>query len=207
MKKESKSDRTRAFIIEKASTLFNTKGYHGTSMADIMEATGLTKGGIYGNFKKKGIDKKGVKEEIALAAFEYNVKAVERDIALRTHVIEHTADKLKAVVFYYKEKVLNFPIDGGCPLMNTAVDADDNFPNLLKKVRLRMKDWQDKIVHTINKGIKREELVDDIDPVDFATYYIGCLEGGILLSRLFDDRNSFAVMASNLVEKIDSIKK
>ena len=47
-----KSKETRKLIIEKAAILFNQKGFHGTSMADIMDATELTKGGIYGNFKK-----------------------------------------------------------------------------------------------------------------------------------------------------------
>ena len=57
-----KSDKTRQFIIDKAADLFNTQGYSGTSMADIMEVTGLSKGAIYGNFKREGGDKKGVKE-------------------------------------------------------------------------------------------------------------------------------------------------
>src|SRR5947208_3176859 len=64
----TKSDRTRQFIIEKAAHLFNTKGYAATSMSDIIEATGLAKGGIYGNFKSKG--------EIAVEAFEYAAKKV-----------------------------------------------------------------------------------------------------------------------------------
>ena len=93
-----KSEKTRQFIVEKAAALFNTKGFYGTSMADIMEVTGLTKGGIYGNFKTDGADKKGVKEEIALAAFEHAVEVVKRTVGLRTRVIEDSLDKLKAVV-------------------------------------------------------------------------------------------------------------
>lgn len=206
MKKETKSDRTRALIVEKSASLFNRKGFHGTSLSDIMEATGLTKGGIYGNFKREGLNKKGVKEEIALAAFEYNVNAIEQEISMRTHVINNTADKLKAVIFYYKEKVLNYPVEGGCPLMNTAIDADDNVPNLLKQVKLRMASWHDRIVYTINKGIKKGELVKTTSPEEFATYYIGTLEGGILLARLFSDNSKFETMATALVEKIEAIK-
>lgn len=49
-----KSERTRQFIIEKVAPIFNRKGYAGTSLSDLTEATGLTKGAIYGNFKKQG---------------------------------------------------------------------------------------------------------------------------------------------------------
>jgi TetR/AcrR family transcriptional repressor of nem operon len=62
--KLSKADRTRQFIIETTASIFNTKGYAGTSMSDITEATGLTKGAVYGNF--------GNKEDVALAVFDYN---------------------------------------------------------------------------------------------------------------------------------------
>ena len=58
----SKSSRTKQFIIEKTAPVFNAKGYAGTSINDLMIATGLTKGNIYGNFENK--------DEVALAAFD-----------------------------------------------------------------------------------------------------------------------------------------
>jgi len=103
-----KSEETRRHIIEKAAVLFNQKGFHGTSIRDIMDATGLTKGGIYGNFKKEGADKKGVKEEIALAAFKYAVAAVGNEIRTRTSVIDNSIDKLKTVVYFYHNDVKKF---------------------------------------------------------------------------------------------------
>lgn len=69
----TKAERTKAFIIEKTSSVFNQKGVVGTSLSDITEATGLTKGAIYGNFADK--------EEVALAAFEYNVDKVFSGLA------------------------------------------------------------------------------------------------------------------------------
>ncbi|MCR6640468.1 MAG: TetR family transcriptional regulator [Sporocytophaga sp.] len=42
---ESKAEKTKALIIEKAAHAFNKKGFHGTSMNDILEVTGLAKGG------------------------------------------------------------------------------------------------------------------------------------------------------------------
>ena len=56
-----KSLRTRQHIIQTTSKLFNKQGFAGTSLSDLSSATGLTKGGIYGNFKNK--------EEVALEVF------------------------------------------------------------------------------------------------------------------------------------------
>ena len=66
-----KAERTTAYIIETVAPIFNRHGYIGTSMSDLTEATGLTKGAIYGNFENK--------EALALSAFEHN-----RNILLQT---------------------------------------------------------------------------------------------------------------------------
>ena len=201
-----KSEKTRQYIIEKAAVLFNTKGFHGTSMADIMEATGLTKGGIYGNFKLNGKNKKGVKEEIALAAFEHAVEVVNQQVRSRTRVIENSLDKLKAVVYFYKERILNPPIDGGCPILNSSIEADDNHPVLRDRVLAEIRLWHSKIVYTLQKGIEKKEVREDIDPDEFATLFIGSIEGGIMMARIHKDVVPFEVMARQLVRRIDELK-
>ncbi|MCR9287643.1 MAG: TetR/AcrR family transcriptional regulator [Bacteroidetes bacterium] len=207
MNKVTKSDKTRHLIIEKAAELFNQKGYHGTSMSDIMEATGLTKGGIYGNFKKDGKDKKGVKDEIAIAAFEHAVKKVTYQVGERTRVIDNTIDKLKTVVYFYKERVLNPPVEGGCPIQNTSIEADDNNPILKKNVTNALKHWQDRILYTIQKGKERGEIREEVDGDEFAIQFIGIIEGGIMISRIFNEVEPFNKMADLLLSLIEDLKK
>src|SRR6202012_5198616 len=85
----NKAERTRQFIIEKAAPLFNTKGYAGTSLSDMTEATGLTKGSIYGNFSDK--------DEVALACFEHNHRMVRETI--RKEMERYTAFRDKLMVY------------------------------------------------------------------------------------------------------------
>ena len=49
----AKGAQTRQNIIEKSLQLFCVKGYYNTSINDILQATGLTKGGLYGHFPSK----------------------------------------------------------------------------------------------------------------------------------------------------------
>ena len=63
-----KSQKTKKHIIKKVDPIFNSQGYTATSLSEITTAAGLTKGAIYGNFKNK--------EELALEAFNYNIKYV-----------------------------------------------------------------------------------------------------------------------------------
>lgn len=193
-----KADETRKKIVEKAANIFNLKGFAGTSMGDIVEATGLSKGGVYGNF--------GSKEEIAIAAFDHAVEHIYHQIGLRTQVIEHTLDKLKAVVYFYKEHILNPPIAGGCPLQNTAVEADDAHPQLRQRVMQAMDEWQHRIVRTLEKGKGRGEVRPDADSPTFALRFIGTLEGGLMLAQLYKDLRYFEAMAEQLLQMIEGLR-
>src|SRR5690606_23622022 len=87
MKKEfSKAERTKQFIVEKTAPVFNTKGYAGTSLSDLTLATGLTKGSIYGNFENK--------DEVALAAFDFNFNRVTNYIKERILKTENAIERL-----------------------------------------------------------------------------------------------------------------
>ena len=53
MKQEIKSKRSKDQIIQVALSLFSNKGYNETTMADLVAATGLSKGAVYHHFKSK----------------------------------------------------------------------------------------------------------------------------------------------------------
>src|SRR5471030_423658 len=109
--RQSKSERTRQFIIETTAGIFNTKGYEGTSMSDITAATGLTKGSIYGNFENK--------EEVALAVFDYNMEKLRKVIVLRIAQSYSYQQKLMVYAQIYRDfQKDGFP-EGGCPILNT----------------------------------------------------------------------------------------
>src|ERR1700749_360026 len=111
----SKAERTRQFIIETTAGIFNTKGYAGTSLSDLTEATGLTKGSIYGNFENK--------EEVALAVVDYNLNTVSEKIRQLIAKADTFHDKLMVYATVYNTN--SFVSKGGCPILNTSVEADD----------------------------------------------------------------------------------
>lgn len=198
MSKDKKSTLTKQVVIEKSAILFNQKGFIGTSMQDIMASTGLSKGAIYGHFNTK--------EDIALAAFDEAVASVWKEIKLRTNVIENSLDKLKAVVYFYKERILNPPVEGGCPIQNTAVDTDDGNPVLREKVKSTITLWQKNIIKNLHLGMKRGDVRLDVNAADFAIQFVAILEGGILLSNLFKDMQYFDVIAKQLIVMIEDLR-
>ena len=171
----SKAERTRQFIIEKTAPIFNKKGYAGTSLSDITEATGLTKGSIYGNFADK--------DEVALAAFDYNIEKLGALTRAGMAGRQTVREQLMVYVDLYENYSKHpFP-EGGCPIMNTTVDADDTHPVLKSKVCQVVLAWKDRLVKLIEKGIATKEFHKEVDPEQTALTLIALIEGAILINR------------------------
>ncbi|MFN7120379.1 MAG: TetR/AcrR family transcriptional regulator [Saprospiraceae bacterium] len=193
----AEADRTRQLIIEESAVLFNQKGYAGTSMNDITLATRLSKGGVYAHFKSK--------EEIALAAFDFAVQKVTQRVRECTQAVQHPLEKLRAVVRFYRENIFTPPVEGGCPIQNTSVEADDSNPALRERVQAAMDVWKQGIIYILHKGKDKNLIREDADPEVFALQFIGTLEGAILLARLYRDVKYFDTLAVQLLQMIDDL--
>jgi AcrR family transcriptional regulator len=174
-----KGEKTKERIIEQTAPVFNQHGFAGASMSDIMAATGLNKGGIYNHFESK--------EALALQAFDYAAKQVS-DRVTRMLADKHTGvDRLQTMAAVFCDHILNPPIPGGCPLLNTAVESDDTNPLLRERVCQAMDRWQERIRSAVRHGIATGEFRADVDADVVATRFIATLEGGVMLSKLYGD--------------------
>lgn len=191
----SKSDETRQFIIEKASILFNKLGYEGTSLNDITEAVGMTKGAIYGNFKNK--------DEIALESLNYNMRQISEPIVREIKEQYTSIDKLKAYARAYSKYFNEITAMGGCPLLNAATDSDDGNPLLKKRVLDFIKMWHETVVRITERGIRRKEIHEKTDPESFATLFITLIEGGIMLAKTTGDKNHIDKAINHIIDHID----
>ncbi|MFK0088570.1 TetR/AcrR family transcriptional regulator [Pseudomonas sp. NPDC090755] len=175
-----KAQRTRQLIVEKTAPLFNTKGYAGTSLADMTEATGLTKGSVYGNFANK--------EAVALAAFEYNWQQAQATVRAIMAREQSNKARLLALAATYRDLPPGFP-EGGCPLLNTAIEADDTHPALRAMAMAAFAGWKQHLVTVIEAGIAAGEFRQAVDAEQTAVTLIALIEGAIMISRLTGQRN------------------
>jgi len=172
----SKADRTRQFIIETTAAIFNMKGYAGTSMHDITEATGLTKGSIYGNF--------GNKEEVALAVFDYNHARITGIIQQRIQAAKTYHDKLMVYAQVYDQFTRSTFPQGGCPILNTAIEADDTNSLLKDRAAKAILKWKKNIQELLQAGVAAGEFKPDVDQAKFALSIIALIEGGLMISKV-----------------------
>ncbi|GIZ09056.1 TetR/AcrR family transcriptional regulator [Flavobacterium sp. UMI-01] len=194
----SKAERTKQLIIEKTAPIFNAKGFVGTSMHDITEATGLTKGSIYGNFENK--------DEVALAAFDYNHNEIIAYLRKRIEARTNTIDRLLVYPETYKI-FLELPIlKAGCPILNTATEADDTHPLLKVKVINALKNWKKAIEKMIDRGIERQEVKSTTNASDFAFIMMSLIEGAMMQAKVTGDPEVLKVSMSYLEKLIRELE-
>ena len=191
-----KGEETRERILLRAARLFNEKGYFGASLADVMSATGLKKGGLYNHFESK--------ENLALEAFDYAISLIAKRLEQALAGKTHARDRLQAIVSIFRNYAADPPVPGGCPIMNTAIESDDAHPALRKRARRAMDQFRDLIRQIVSKGIERKELRARTDPDLTATLLISALEGGIMLSKLYSDPAHLERVANYLSRYIET---
>ena len=139
----SKAEATKAHIIQQSAIVFNQRGYAGSSMADIMQATGLKKGGIYNHFASK--------DELALAAFDYAVSLLSQRIWSVVRTERNAIARLDALVSAYLTYIDDPPIVGGCPILNTAIETDDTDSPLRDRALAAINSWRGLIVRIVEE--------------------------------------------------------
>ena len=195
----SKAERTRQFIIEKTAPVFNEKGYAGTSMSDLINATGLTKGSIYGNFENK--------DEVALAAFDYNFGTVAAYIKNKIEVRSNTVDKLLVYTETYRN-FLKLPfLKSGCPVLNTSTEADDTHPKLREKAANALKLWKNSVEKHVNAGIEKKEIKATTNASEFAVILMSLIEGAVMQAKVTGKHTELNITMDFLEKLIKDLKK
>lgn len=195
----TKGEDTRQLILHRAAEVFNLRGYFGTSMTDIMRATGLEKGGIYNHFKSK--------DDLALQAFDYAIDLIRQEFrgAIRDH--RHAIDRLHGVINVYCRIGEGKVIAGGCPASNTAHEADHTHPELRLRAEAAMQEWHVFIGWILTRGQRRGDVQADLDVDSVTTFFIASLEGAVMLSQLHADSTYMDRTIAHLEVYIEQLRQ
>ncbi|MDR6885197.1 TetR/AcrR family transcriptional regulator [Bacillus sp. 3255] len=186
-----KGQDTKKHIIRQSAGLFNTKGYTGTSLSEIIERSNVRKGGIYNHFENK--------DEIALAAFDYLFTQLKDLLTKAVTEQSEPTEKILAICEVYIQLVEENVCEGGCPIMNTAIENDDGHPMLKQRAQLAMSELMSGLGTIIQEGMKREQFRSDLDADEACGVIIALIEGGVMLSKLYND-NKYIRYCTNHVK-------
>ncbi|HMG88425.1 MAG TPA: TetR/AcrR family transcriptional regulator [Chryseolinea sp.] len=189
---------TKETILKKSGVLFNTQGYKSTSISEITDATGFTKGAIYRHFESK--------DELEIETLHYLSSLMFEKLRGRIKEKSTAAEKLRTIFHFFESYISNPPIKGGCPLLNAAIEADDSNPALRKAALKILTGLRDSIVTMLANGIKHKQIKAGIDKEHYATLIIAVLEGAIMMSKLSESDDDIKRMIKHLDKQVAEIE-
>ena len=188
-----KGEATRKRIVAQAANLLNTQGYLGTPVSEIMRVAGLQKGGIYRHFKSR--------TALTREAFEYSVGRMRDRLLTALEGKKTATDKLLALFEAGRKASCDEAHQGGCPIMNLAVESDDGDPELRKLARTAMGQLLGLFERVIAEGMNNGEFSAG-DARARATRLVASIEGAVLLSNLYKDRTYMDAVMDGLESDI-----
>lgn len=190
----TKAEKTKQFILETAAPLYNKKGISGVNIDDVLEETKLTKGCLYGHFENK--------DDLTAQVVDLMLKKVSDRMSLAVLNAKTTKAKISAFLDFYKDPI-NTYVSGGCPIFNTAVEVDDNYPLIKQKVAAVFRLGQDGLTSILKEGIEKGEYSSELDPVVFAFKLVAATEGGIVMCRTMDTMKPMQSLIKNLKAELE----
>lgn len=165
---------TKRKIIDKSLQLFSVKGYYNTSISDILAATHLTKGGLYGHFASKADIWQAVYDE-AVSIWREKVFSGVRD---RT-------DPLTRIATFIENDLRNYlgadVFEGGCFFLNMLVELSGQSDPMSKQI-LRGFIRISKLIQTwLDQAAEQGLLKPGLNHKEIANFIIIALNGAAAL--------------------------
>ncbi len=96
---------------------------------------------------------------------------------------------------------------GGCPLLNTAVEADDTHPLLKAKAAQSILFLKTAVENQIKRGIERKEIKATTNATEVAVVIIAMIEGAVMQAKVTEQTTNLKIAMDYLEKMILGLKK
>ena len=189
-------------ILQAAAALFAGKGYHGTSMNDIVERSGLSKGAIYGHFESK--------EHLFLTLQERQLVIDLNQIKDTFSAEDSATEKLEKSVDVVFTSMCECPRDA-CRIMLEFYVAASRMKSLQPRLDNYYTAVNGFVAEIIKEGIRNGEFGQDIDVEAISTICLAVLNGlqfyRATAGKVFDLEKTKAALITLILEGIKDGKQ
>jgi TetR/AcrR family transcriptional repressor of nem operon len=169
---------TKDQILDAASRLISVRGYHCTSLDDVLRESGVGKGNFYYYFKSK--------EELGYAIVDRVVQGfVER--TLEPSFADQRLTPVEQIHRFF-DRILDSQRQrncvGGCPMGNLASELSDVHEGFRQKLADVFTLWRERVGRALGQARARGELAERADPERMAHFIVAAIQGAILMTKV-----------------------
>ncbi|MFQ5638657.1 MAG: TetR/AcrR family transcriptional regulator [bacterium] len=185
-----KGENTKRSIIEKATYLFTKQGYNRTSLSQILQATGLTKGGFYFHFNSK--------EELGIAVIQFLEECWTKQVLPTMIQGKDARAKLELMFSAPGDCLCSDNLRPTILLLSMAtemMEVNDKFSNMLQQI---FKGWWIVIEAIIEEGKLENIFKREVDSTAVAAIIVSNILGANLLAMITGDANIYRKQLNTL---------
>lgn len=184
----------RSRLVEATFLEVFSKGYAGASLSDILKRADVKKGAMYHYFSSK-------KELVITAIEEKLAQRIEKKWENLSG--ENLIDGLIKVL----NDTSNWDLINGCPLGNLLQESLDYDEDFSKSLTIVLDKWKEYFINILKKAKDKNQLKNDVDEKQCATFIIASIEGALLLTKKYKTNTDFESCMSQLTFYLNSLKQ
>ncbi|MFH1985132.1 MAG: TetR/AcrR family transcriptional regulator [Pseudomonadota bacterium] len=166
----TKGNLTRRHIVARALQLFTVKGYFNTSISDILLATGLTKGGLYGHFASK--------EDIWLAVYDAAVITWRGVVLTGSREIADPLERIEVTIERNLRDYLGGEVfDGGCFFFNMLVELSGQSSRMSRHILKGFVRFSKLMQQWLSEARDQGLVAPDLDVREVADFIVIAVNG------------------------------
>jgi TetR/AcrR family transcriptional repressor of nem operon len=165
-------------LVEAGSRVLYEKGFHASSINDIVEAASVPKGSFYNHFESK--------EALALEVVRRYVESYDT-IELRQGEGSPLA-RLRANFRSVAERTIARGVGLGCLLGNFSTELPAHSTAIRKYVSAALERWGDDVAACLKQAQTAGELAGTVDPHALGHYLVDAYEGAVARAKVNRDR-------------------
>ena len=196
----TKGKKTKQKIVTNSLHLFSVKGYYNTSINDILDATVLTKGGLYGHFQSK--------EDIWYAAYDEAVSIWKNLVFKDVKKIEDPLTRIERALDNDLRNYLGADVfDGGCFFLNMLVELSGQSKTMSNHVLRGIIGFSKVIARWLKEADDKNLLKPGLDFMEIANFIVISINGCAALYPLTRDPEVWELTLRQLNYFIDELRK
>lgn len=156
-------------VLDKAMTIFWDKGYHGTSMQDLVDGLGISRSSMYGTFSDK--------HSLFMKALEKYQKFSSTAIADVIDELDPAMESIRKLMEFVTYKLLTDDRHKGCFLVNSEIELAAHHKDVHALVILNDQQTEDLFFSLIKKGQQNGEIERNDDARATARFILNAVKG------------------------------
>lgn len=185
----------RTRLIEATFQEVFSKGYAGASLSNILKLAEAKKGGMYHHFPSK--------KAMVIAMIE---EKIEQRIENKWKSLVETNEDIITALIDILQDINSWDLKDGCPLGNLlqeSLDYDDDFAQILTTI---LNNWKKLFINILQRAKEKNQINQDVDTQQCATFLIASIEGALLLAKKYEDNKDFEACMTQLTLYLNSLR-